>query len=165
MCGGTWRWGGIKPVWKTEVPSGSLGLVLWHIVSTSKNGIKICIVVLIKITAFITKVMLTASVALVWSVSVEHDIQYYFPFGQCRRCCWVSVVKDSCFLLFWYEKLVFITDLAFQVFLVLSFIPKTKLLLLLSLVQFEMVVTRYLGVIMASSQCAALYLCKLPGRV
>lgn len=57
--------GSIKPVCKTEVPSSSLELVLWHIVSTSKIGIKICIVVLIKITAFITKVMLTANAALV----------------------------------------------------------------------------------------------------
>lgn len=147
-----------KPIWKNEVPSGSLGLVLWHIVSTSKDVIKICIVALIKITAFITKVMLTANAALVWTISVECDIQYYFPFGQRRRWCWLSVVKDSCFLLFCYEKLAFIIDLAFHVFLALSFIPKTKLLLFLSLVQFEMIVTRYLGVIMASSQLAALYL-------
>lgn len=73
--------GGKKPVWKTEVPSGSLGLVLWHIVSTSTNVTKMCIVVLIKITAFMTKVILTANAALVWSVAVERDIQYYFPFG------------------------------------------------------------------------------------
>lgn len=114
---------------KTEVPSGSLGLVLWHIVGTSKSVSKICIVVLIKITAFITKVMLTANAAVVWRVAVECDIQYYFPFGQCRRCCWLCVAKGSCFLLFCYEKLVFIIDLAFHVFLALSFIPKTKLLL------------------------------------
>lgn len=149
---------GEKPIWKIKVSSGSLGLVLWHIVSISKDVIKICIGVLIKITAFIAEVMLTANAALVWSVSVECDIQYYFPFGQCRRCCWLSVVKDSCFLLFWYEKLVFVIDLAFHVFLALSFIPKTRLLLFLSLVQFEMIVTRYFGVIVASSQLAALYL-------
>lgn len=100
-----------KPIWKSEVPSGSLGLVLWHIVNTSKNVIKRCIVVLIETTAFITKVMLTANAALVWSVAAERDIQYYFPFGQCRRWCWLSVGKDSCFLLFCYEKLVFIIDL------------------------------------------------------
>lgn len=57
----------------------------WHIVSTSTDVTKMCIVVLIKITAFMTKVMLTANAALVWSVAVERDIQYYFPFGQCRR--------------------------------------------------------------------------------
>lgn len=139
-----------------------LGLVLWHIVSTSKNVIKLCIVVLIKITAFITKVMLTANAAFVWSVSVKHDIQYYFPFRQHWRCCWLSVVKDSRFLLFCYQKLVFIIDLAFHVFLALSFIPKTKLLLFLSLMQFEMIVTGYLGVIMATChnyfQLAALHL-------
>lgn len=76
---------GGKSVWKTKVPSGSPGLVLWHIAGTSKNVIEICTVVLIKITAFITTVMLTANAALVWSVSVEHDIQYYFAFGCGKR--------------------------------------------------------------------------------
>lgn len=59
-----------KSIWKTKVPSGSPGLVLWHIAGTSENVIEIGIVVLIKITAFITTVMLTANAALVWSVSV-----------------------------------------------------------------------------------------------
>lgn len=115
-----------KPIWKTKVPSGSLGLVLWHIASTSTNDIEICIIVLIKITAFITKVMLTANAAFVWSVPVERDIQYYFPFGQHRRWCWLSVVKDSHFLLSCYEKLVFIIDLAFHVFSSPEFYTKTK---------------------------------------
>lgn len=118
--------GGEKPIWKTKVPSGSLGLVLWHIASTSTNDIEICIIVLIKITAFITKVMLTANAAFVWSVPVECDIQYYFPFGQHRRWCWLSVVKDSRFLLSCYEKLVFIIDFAFHVFFSPEFYTKNK---------------------------------------
>lgn len=94
----------MKSVWNTEVPSGSLGLVLWHIVNTSKNVLKLCIV-LIKISAFITKVMLTANAALVWSVSVECDIQYYFPFGQHKRCCWLSVGKKLLFPVFLLWKI------------------------------------------------------------
>lgn len=155
---------GGKSIWKTKVPSGSPGLVLWHIAGTSKNVIEICTVVLIKITAFITTVMLTANAALVWSVSVEHDIQYYFPFGQHRRC-WLSVVKDSHFLLSCYKKLLFIIDLALHVFFSPGFYTKNRAAAFLkSLVQFERIVNRYLGVIMAFSN---LLLCisKLSGRV
>lgn len=95
----------------------------------------------------------------VFLFSVEHDIQYYFPFGQHRRCCWLSVVKDSHFLLSCYKKLVFIIDLAFHVVFSPEFYTKNRAAAFLkSLVQFERIVNRYLGVIMASFQLAALHL-------